>query len=52
MQRFNKEDNLDAWDYAIADSRSLFTAMVDMLCVKAPLLLCDTSLPEREYLLF
>lgn len=34
---FNKRYELDGWDYAIAGSCGLFAAMLDLLCVKAPL---------------
>lgn len=34
---FNKRYSLDAWDYAIAGSCGLFAAMLDLLCVRAPL---------------
>lgn len=34
---FNKRYGLDKWDYAIAGSCGIFAAMLDMLCIKAPL---------------
>ncbi len=34
---FNRRYELDSWDYAIAGSCGLFAAMLDLLCVKAPL---------------
>jgi hypothetical protein len=34
---FNRRYNLDGWDYAIAGSCGLFAAMLDILCVSAPL---------------
>lgn len=34
---FNKRYSLDNWDYAIAGSCGLFAALLDWLCVKAPL---------------
>ncbi len=34
---FNRRYGLDGWDYAIAGSCGLFAAMLDILCVKAPL---------------
>jgi len=34
---FNRRYGLDGWDYAIAGSCGLFAAMLDLLCVKAPL---------------
>ncbi len=33
---FNRRHSLDAWDYAIAGSCGLFAAMLDLLCVAAP----------------
>lgn len=33
---FNQRYGLDGWDYAIAGSCGLFAAMLDLLCVKAP----------------
>ena len=37
IRDFNKEHSLDAWDYAIAGSCGLFTAMLDWFCVRPPL---------------
>jgi hypothetical protein len=37
IHNFNAKYNLDGWDYAIACSCGLFAAMLDLLCVKAPL---------------
>lgn len=37
IQEFNREYSLNAWDYAIAGSCGLLAAMLDILCVKAPL---------------
>ena len=34
---FNRRYGLDGWDYAIAGSCGLFAAMLDLLCVRAPL---------------
>lgn len=34
---FNARYGLDKWDYAIAGACGLFAAMLDLLCVKAPL---------------
>lgn len=34
---FNTRYGLDKWDYAIAGSCGLFAAMLDLLCIKAPL---------------
>ena len=37
IEEFNREYSLDLWDYAIAGSCGLLAAMLDILCVKAPL---------------
>lgn len=37
VQDFNRRYGLDGWDYAIAGSCGLFAAMLDLLCVRAPL---------------
>ena len=37
LHAFNNKYTLDAWDYAIAGSCGLFAAMLDLLCIKAPL---------------
>ena len=37
IEAFNRQYDLDALDYAIACSCGLFAAMLDLLCVKAPL---------------
>lgn len=36
VEAFNREYNLDGWDYAIGGSCGLIAAMIDLLCVKAP----------------
>ena len=37
IEEFNREYSLDLWDYAIAGSCGLLAAMLDIMCVKAPL---------------
>lgn len=37
VQEFNRRYGLDGWDYAIAGSCGLFAAMLDLLCVRAPM---------------
>ena len=37
IKAFNQRYNLDGWDYAIAAGCGLFAAMLDILCVSAPL---------------
>lgn len=37
VRSFNQRYNLDSWDYAIAAGCGLFAAMLDILCVSAPL---------------
>ena len=37
VDEFNSRFGLDQWDYAIAGSCGLFAAMLDLLCVSAPL---------------
>ena len=37
VRDFDRRYGLDAWDYAIAGGCGLFAAMLDLLCVRAPL---------------
>lgn len=37
VRDFDRRYSLDAWDYAIAGGVGLFAAMLDLLCVRAPL---------------
>jgi len=43
IQKFNQKYELDDWDYAIAGGCGLFAAMLDWLCVKAPMRPTTTS---------
>jgi len=43
VQAFNQRYGLDGWDYAIAGSCGLFAAMLDLLCVRAPMKSSTTS---------